>query len=412
MSSTEPRKPVVLKFFWVAVLLGLAGAWFTLWPLVESAGYWQIDLEVYRNGFTAWREDRDIYGVMPETQIGNPLPFIYPPFALLALLPFAALPWYTANTLLVLANFAAIAATVYVVGRHVWPAGGPRGAIMIAALVTPLSTYLEPVGDTFSFGQVNLLLMGLVAVDCLAPKAWWPRGIGVGLAAAVKLTPAAFVLYFLLRKDYRAALVAALTGVAATAVGFVVDFAGSVKFWTGGSDGLAEVSGSPFRTNQAIEAALARFGLSPADVTVWWIVLGLVLLGVTIVAMRRSDPAPALMANAALALLVSPTSWSHHWVWVVPALVVMLAYVVRRVAESSLTAIGWFTAALLTTVAFIVAPFHELPGYGDKELLWTTGQQLAGNIYLMLAVAFLLCLALPALTGLRHADALDRAANR
>ncbi|AXB48466.1 hypothetical protein A4R43_13595 [Amycolatopsis albispora] len=391
------------------LVLGLAGAWFTLWPLVESAGSWQIDLEVYRNGYNAWRADGDLYGVMPETQIGNPLPFIYPPFALLALLPFAALPWVTANTLLVLANFAAIAATVYVVGRHVWPAGGPRGAIMIAAATTPLSVFLEPVSDTFSFGQVNLLLMGLVAVDCLAPKTWWPRGIGVGIAAAIKLTPAAFVLYFLLRKDYRAAIVAAVTGAVATVAGFAVDFAGSVKFWTGGSEGLAEVSGSPFRTNQAIEAALARFGLSPADVTVWWIVLGLLVLGVTIVAMRRADPAPALLANAALALVISPTSWSHHWVWVVPALVVMLAYVVRRLTENSLAAIGWFTAALLTTIAFTLAPFHELPGYNDKELLWTTGQQFAGNSYLLLALTFLICLALPAL---RTAGARARAANR
>ncbi|MBN6038835.1 glycosyltransferase 87 family protein [Amycolatopsis sp. 195334CR] len=406
------EKPVALRFFWVVLALGVAGAWFTLWPLVEDAGAWQIDLEVYRNGYHAWLADGDLYGVMPETQIGNPLPFIYPPFALIALLPFAALPWFTANTLLVLANFAAIAATVYVVGRHVWPAGGPRGAIMITAAATPLSVFLEPVSDTFSFGQVNLLLMGLVAVDCLAPKTWWPRGIGVGLAAAVKLTPAAFVLFFLLRKDYRSALVAAITGVAATAAGFVVDFAGSVKFWTGGSDGLAEVSGSPFRTNQAIEAALARFGLSPTDVTVWWIVLGLVVLGVTVVAMRRSDPAPALMANAALALVISPTSWSHHWVWVVPALVVMLAYVVRRVTESSLTAVGWFTAALATTIAFTLAPFHELPGYNDKELLWTTGEQFAGNIYLLLALVFLLCLALPALARLRSANEPDHAANR
>lgn len=47
---------------------------------------------------------------------------------------------------------------------------------------------------------------GLVAADCLTCQPRWPRGLLVGIAAAIKLTPAAFVLFFLLRRDYRAAL--------------------------------------------------------------------------------------------------------------------------------------------------------------------------------------------------------------
>ena len=66
---------------------------------------------------------------------------------------------------------------------------------------------LEPVLQTFEFGQINLLLMALVAVDCLVDRPRWPRGMLIGIAAAIKLTPAVFLLYFLLRRDYRAALV-------------------------------------------------------------------------------------------------------------------------------------------------------------------------------------------------------------
>ena len=65
----------------------------------------------------------------------------------------------------------------------------------------PAALFLEPVRNTLNYGQVNVALMALVAADCLAAAPRWPRGALVGLAAAVKLTPAAFVLFFLLRRD-------------------------------------------------------------------------------------------------------------------------------------------------------------------------------------------------------------------
>ena len=162
------------------------------------------------------------------------LPFIYPPFAAMLLAPFAfpAVDGRLGAAVRALAGLPA--ATLYVTARQAWPDGGPGGALSAAALALPLLLWIEPVLETFEFGQVNLVLMGLVAVDCLAPRTRWPRGLLIGIAAAIKLTPAAFVLFFLLRRDVRAAVVTVVTAAVATGIGFVVDATSSARYWFGG----------------------------------------------------------------------------------------------------------------------------------------------------------------------------------
>ena len=145
------------------------------------------------------------------------------------------------------------------------------GALSVASIALPLACWwLEPVMQTLEFGQINLLLMALVALDCLVVRPRWRRGLLVGLAAAIKLTPAAFVLYFLLRRDYRAAVIAAVTGAVATALGFL--WTRRVRtVWLDNPAG--GVSGSPFFTNQTFEAVLARAGVDGLPRTVVWLLL-------------------------------------------------------------------------------------------------------------------------------------------
>ena len=190
------------------------------------------------------------------------------------------------------------------------------GALSVASAALPLALLLEPVLETFKFGQVNLVLMALVAVDCLAPRTRWPRGLLVGIAAAIKLTPAAFVLFFLLRGDRRAAVVTVVTAAVATGLGFAVDAASSARYWFGGP--AAGVSGSVFYTNQTVQAVLARAEVPALAAKVVWLVAASALLALIVPVVRRAEPALALVTVAGFALLVSPTSWSHHWVWIAP----------------------------------------------------------------------------------------------
>ena len=76
---------------------------------------------------------------------------------------------------------------------------------MIGLIAMCLSTALIPVWTALNLGQVGIVLMLLVVVDMLAPRSVLPRGALVGIAAAVKLTPAGFILFPLLRRDWRTA---------------------------------------------------------------------------------------------------------------------------------------------------------------------------------------------------------------
>jgi hypothetical protein len=244
-----------------------------LWPFQKITGGF-IDLQVYRLGIEALRDGADMYGQLPQTTIGIGLPFIYPPFAAVVLSPFALLPWDAAAFTFFITSTVALALTLYLVARRRWPEqSGSRLALLAASCATPLAMLLEPIRSTLDFGQVNLLLMALVAADCLAEKPKWRRGMLIGIAAAIKLTPAAFVLYFLVRRDYKAAATAAITGAGATALSFAVLPHESVQYWFGGLGNVSGLSGSSFHTNQSIQAVLARFGIEKPLFTLLWLLL-------------------------------------------------------------------------------------------------------------------------------------------
>ncbi|MFQ6396545.1 glycosyltransferase 87 family protein [Nocardia sp. KC 131] len=356
-----------------------------LWPFQKITGGF-IDLQVYRLGIEALRDGADMYGQLPQTTIGIGLPFIYPPFAAVVLSPFALLPWDAAAFTFFITSTIALALTLYLVARRRWPEqSGSRLALLAASCATPLAMLLEPIRSTLDFGQVNLLLMALVAADCLAEKPKWRRGMLIGIAAAIKLTPAAFVLYFLVRRDYKAAATAAITGAGATALSFAVLPHESVQYWFGGLGNVSGLSGSSFHTNQSIQAVLARFGIEKPLFTLLWLLLSAALLTLVVVAMRRAADAPALALaiNAVFTLLVSPISWSHHWVWVAPALFAMIGYATRLPLRQ---AIGWYVAITVSAAAFVYGPQNWMPGDKQRELSWTPWQHLVGNTYVWLSV--------------------------
>lgn len=371
--------------------------------VVIHTGGRHIDLEVYRFGVQAWLAGGDPYGPLPATSDHIALPFIYPPFAALALVPLAVAPWTVAWAALLALSTLALGATAYVTARRLWPSGGRGGALSVASIATPLSLLvtpgniidfqhgnhgppavsLEPVMQTVEFGQINLLLMALVVVDVLAVGRF--RGALIGVAAAIKLTPAVFVLYFLLRRDYRAAVTAAVSGAVATGLAFLLAPAASWTFWLHNPAG--GISASPFYTNETFEAVLVRAGIDGPARTVGWVLLSVGLLALAAPAIRRAPAPLALVATAGVGLLVSPTSWSHHWVWIVPALLVMVASAWRSGSA------GWWTAAIATAAVFVIAPHQRgLPRAGESELAWTWWQQMVGSTYVWFTVLLFVAL--------------------
>jgi alpha-1,2-mannosyltransferase len=171
--------------------------------------------------------------------------------------------------------------------------------------------------------------------------------------------------------------------VTATLAGFVLAWRDSVEYWTTTVHNTDRIGTATLNTNQNISGALARLGL-PEDVRfVLWVAACFVVLGLTIWAARRvlraDQPVLALICVALFGLVVSPVSWSHHWVWTLPTVVVtsVLAWRLRNVALGLVTAVG---LALM-----VWTPIDLLPEHHEAAASWW--RQLLGGSYVWWAVA-------------------------
>jgi alpha-1,2-mannosyltransferase len=359
-------------------------------------GPYRIDLDIYRVGARVWLNGGHLYARLPPAQTGHRYQFTYPPIAAVLLSPLALLPMTAAITVLTLVTVGLTAAVLRLFLR--WLRVAPGESWWAAAWLLPPALFLEPVRNTLAYGQINVVLMAMVAVDCLTGRPRWPRGVLVGIAAAVKLTPAAFVLFFLVRRDNRAAANAALSFAAATGLGFLLAWPDSVQYWTSIIFQPGRAGSPDYAANQSIQGVMARAGADPHTLAgaAAWLILSAVVAGVAWRGMRRAfaarEDAWALAVNAFAALLISPVSWSHHWVWCVPVIL-------------TLAVLGWRQRRrlpLVTAVAgiavFAAAPQWWFPAGHSQELGWAAWQQVVGSTYLIFAALVLLLSAAGKLT--------------
>lgn len=333
-----------------------------------------LDLEIYRLGADTFLSGRDLYGPLPPTRDGTLLPFLYPPFAALAFAPLLVVPLdvaLVAVTLLSALGLGVVLALCLGRERHGLAVGG---TVTLAAQALALLS--EPVRATLGFGQVNLLLMLLVGVDTLAPGRYRWRGALVGVAAAVKLTPAAFALFFLLRRDFRSVVNAGAAFVVCTAAGWLLSPETSVRFWTDIVFG-GQIDAHGYIANQSLRGLLVRL-----DAPTWvWPLAVVAALVATVVVMRRAlaarQPAVAVVACALGGLLVSPLSWTHHWVWSGPAIGLLCLLALRQRRARAILLLG--LAAVLAWV-FLDGPMWE---HRDAFLL-RESYVLAGGLLLAL----------------------------
>jgi alpha-1,2-mannosyltransferase len=402
-------------------LLTVAALVWAGWRLLGHTPY-RIDIDVYRMGGQAWLDGRPLYadGVMFRTRGGLDLPFTYPPLAAVAFAPFALLSLDVASIAITLTTLILliVATTILLTRLDVWPdpAAGRslataepawlRRTWLAAAIVAPAVIFFEPVRSNFDFGQINVVLMTLVIADCVPRKTPWPRGMLVGLAIALKLTPAMFLLYFLLRRDTRALIVAAASTAIATLAGFAFAWRDSLEYWTETVRNTDRIGTATLNTNQNIAGALARLGLGEEVRFVLWTVACFGVLGLTVWAARRAlkaqQPVLALICVAMFGLVVSPVSWSHHWVWVVPTVVVtsIVAYRQRHAALGVVSAAG---IALMIWTPIPLMPEHQ----ETSASLW---RQLAGGSYVWWAMVVIVVAGTVTLRpATRSAAAIDEA---
>lgn len=372
-----------------AVIHNLVG----LPPLRPWGIPYRIDIDVYRLGAGMLADGNPLYGELPPTRVGLGLPFTYPPIAAVLFLPFAWMPLPVAGLLITVLSLIALAAVVAILVAAVGVDRQDR--LRVSTVVFAVALVLEPVVSTLDFGQINLLLMLAIVADCLLPRTPWPRGLLLGIAAAVKLTPLTFVLFFLLRKDLRAIVGTAVGFVATTALAAAVLPSDTVEYFGRTLLNSDRIGTPAYVTNQSITGMLARLEVPEPTRTIVWFVLCLVVLAVTIVAVRRcfagDRPVLALGAVALAGLLCSPVSWSHHWVWVLVLVVALLAE-----AWSSgrrFPAVWAAVWVLATAFAPHVILSRLVPG---RDLGWPLIGQLTIGTYVLLGAATLVLLAVGA----------------
>ncbi|QLQ39608.1 glycosyltransferase 87 family protein [Micromonospora robiginosa] len=287
------------------------------------------DLKIYMRAMDWWAAGHPLYDYVQPDRVQGALYFTYPPFAALLLRPFALLPLGVAIAAFVVLTLAGVVVTTRwlvlpVLRRHHLP----RGFGLTVAVLLVLA--VESTRETITLGQINMLLVVLILADLLfaVPQGRRWAGVGVGLAAALKLFPGIFVIYLLAARRWRAAAVAAATATAATLLAAAVAPDDSWRFWTHELWTTDRVGRTDYTGNQSLFGLLSRMTAPAEPGRSVWLLLALLIAGFGLWraarAARAGDALVGLTLTGLVGGLISPITWTHHLYWFIPAVVVLV----------------------------------------------------------------------------------------
>ena len=430
------RAPIVQILGWLCLLV-------STYPQLYDKDYrlpLHFDVYVYWYALNNWFSGNSLYDwyALPDNKM---YPFTYPPFGAWALSPLTWFDYEIAAPLMIMAIALQTAVIVALVGRSLGCSWGSAFAIAPWAAIL-VQQCLEPFNQSVGFAQVNTAMMALVMIDVAAPDSWKGRGVASGLAAAIKLTPAIAVLIFLLRRQWRSAITMVATSLTVTLLSWIISPSESARFFFDAMWDPQRAGDAYYAGNQNLKGFVARALPENAWSITWaiavvlalvaavWLCLRIQAAATSVVTSRSasddvasgllntaapaapagdatetaasdavaapsavatSPASPALPENLAtlltaavimtLGLLVSPITWSHHWVWGLASVVALIAVTLRL---KSLALMG---TALVQGALFIMAP-HWWFSHGQvNELHWNVVEQLVGSSYTLAAIA-------------------------
>lgn len=315
----------------VVALLVLASV--AVVALAIAAASWEPppvqDLRVYRDAAARVLDGAALYPPGSGYGPDQPLPFTYPPFAALVFVPLALVPVGSATVLWWLASAACL---LWLTRRSFAPSVPALGAVGRTAVVLLVALvflmFSAPVIRGVAFGQVGLFLAVLCLVDLdRAVRRSRGTGVLVGIAAAVKLTPAAFALTLLAAARRRAVVVSAATCLALWAAAALV-LPDDTRAWlglVGDAERIGPVDGAVNVTWHGLW--LRTLGASTLT-TVLWVVCSAATLAVATVRsgrlLRSGQALTAATVMGFAAVVAAPVAWLHHAVWIVPAVGIVL----------------------------------------------------------------------------------------
>jgi alpha-1,2-mannosyltransferase len=311
-----------------------------------------VDLMVYRDGSPSLLRNTLYDWHLTQFSEQFALPFTYPPFAAAVFLPLSYLPWVVVRWLWQIVSLAClwwlVRLSLQVIGRDKGTEGAAEDVWRRRAMVwTALSIWIEPVRTTLNYGQINLVLAAIVLAGMVSRRSLL-SGLGVGVTAGVKLTPALSGIYFLATRRWAAAVWSAVAFGVTVALAWAISPAQSALYWFHliGDAGRIGPVGSAI--NQSLRAALSRtVGHDVGSGPVWLVaaaVSAVLLFFALRAAVRADDVLAGVVAVQFFTLLVSPISWSHHWVWMVPAVLWLLYGRAAGGRLVTVTAVLWLLA--------------------------------------------------------------------
>jgi alpha-1,2-mannosyltransferase len=366
VTTSRPRPTWLLP-----AVVGLVAAGLAWLRWIDPTTWNVVDLVDFVQGGRSVLDGTDIYGVYPGV-----LAFNYPPFGALVCVPLGLLGIVGSTWLMTSLSVASYVLIVRVsVERSGW--GGSRAASWSwTGVLVMLGLVFEPVQRTFILGQLNLVLAALVLLDLfVVPR--WAKGLLLGVAAGIKMTPAFFAAYYLAKRDWASAARSLASGVGTVVVGWLVLPSASTAYWLGGMDKLSRFGDEAFRpANQSLRAVGVR--LLAGDPGIAYPISALLVAGLAAYTCFRLVSAGEDLAGvtvlAAGSLLISPISWTHHWVWIIPALVVLA----RR---------GKRVWVVLVSLLMFLPPMWAVTG---DPLRLSLPEQVLASAYVLLGVAYLL----------------------
>lgn len=319
-----------------------------------------VDMAVYRAGVRAFLNGEAVYSV-PMYVADLKLPFIYPPFGALIMSPLVLIPGIDddlAGDIMIVLSGVLLLGCIYFVARTLFR----PYHLLLSALCWPLVLLIEPVWLNASFAQINIVIMALVVFDLVPRRRWLPQGTLIGIAAAIKLTPLAMLLYFLLRKNFRAIISAGVSALIMSVLAALVRFDATKEYFSTVIFGLGTKADfgvdTAYTSNSSLKGMLMRWHsseqamLHSSWLTPVWVVLVLLCIASGALIMwallQRGLKVEAWLVNALVMLLISPVSWSHHWVWLALVLPVAAAWALRLKNHVMLGIVGLWMLLVLT----------------------------------------------------------------
>ncbi|MEU2000931.1 glycosyltransferase family 87 protein [Rhodococcus sp. NPDC019627] len=367
-------------FHAVAVLAAVFSLALVAYREYEAATGYLMDLSVFRDAGYAFLNGLPLYSADFPSSSG--FRFIYAPFAAILFAPMSELDPVVLQVLWCALNIA----LVWWMLRVVFAKLDMRRPDLLALMSLGPVLLLEPMRSNFGFGQVNIILMALVVADCtgVIPRRF--RGIAIGLAAAVKITPAAFLLVLLVRRDYRSIARAFAAILATIGLGFWLLPQSSVWFWTTEFFATGRAGPPDFFRNQALTGLIARLGVEGRLASVLWMACVVVVVAAVAWSAHRftrsGEHVIALSIVALGSLLAAPFAVTHHWAYSILLIPILVAPRYR----------SWRPVVGAATLVFLIGPNYVLQssssGWVESAVREVVGssQCLAGVVLLCAAV--------------------------